>query len=314
LHSEIQRRAVIDIGTNSVKLLVADVAAGLVTPVLEDSKQTRLGRGFYENQLLQAGPIAETAQAVAEFSAKARELKTASIRVIATSAARDARNSTDLLQAVHASSGLRIEIISGEQEAEWAFQGVVTDPKLNPLPLLILDVGGGSTEFIVGDKGVLRFRTSEAIGSVRQLEQMKLNDPPGLEALAECQKRLKELLDRAVAPTLEPALRALGQPARLIGTGGTVTILARMEANMTNFDRDRIEATQLTAPRVRTHLENLWTMTLAERQQVPGLPPKRADVILAGAAIYEAIMRRFGFGELSISTRGLRYAAVLASR
>ena len=306
------RRSVIDIGTNSVKLLVADVSGSLVTPVLEDSKQTRLGRGFYETQHLQPGPIAETAQAVAEFSLQAKSLNTTSIRVIATSAARDARNGGDLLRAVKTSSGLSIEVISGEQEAEWAFQGVVTDPKLHSLPLLILDVGGGSTEFIVGGKGELRVRTSEAIGSVRQLEQMKLGDPPGLTALADCQDRLKKLLDSAVAPSLEPALRALGQPAHLIGTGGTVTILARMESSMTDFDRAKIEATVLPAARVRTHLENLWQMTLAERQKIPGLPPKRADVILAGAAIYETIMRRFNFSHLSISTRGLRYAALLS--
>ena len=144
------RRAVIDIGTNSVKLLVADVAGNDVRPLHEDSKQTRLGRGFYESSRLQPEAVQQTAEAVAEFAEEARGQQAKSIRVIATSAARDAKNPGDLMVAVDKASGLKIEIISGEQEADWAFQGVTTDPQLAKQHLLLLDVGGGSTEFILG--------------------------------------------------------------------------------------------------------------------------------------------------------------------
>src|SRR5438270_8116695 len=124
------RRAVIDIGTNSIKLLVADIADGAIQPVREESHQTRLGQGFYEARRLQPGPIEQTARAVAEFASKARDEQAASIRLIATSAARDAVNASELTSAIERSSGLKVEIISGEQEADFVFQGITTDPAL----------------------------------------------------------------------------------------------------------------------------------------------------------------------------------------
>ena len=147
------RRAVIDVGTNSVKLLVADIDDYQVEPVWEGSKQTRLGRGFYETQRLQEPAISQTASAVAEFAAAARERQAASIRVIATSAARDARNADELTTAIERATRLKMEILSGEQEADLVFQGVTTDPRFATEPLLLLDVGGGSTEFILGQGG-----------------------------------------------------------------------------------------------------------------------------------------------------------------
>src|SRR5262249_39196632 len=144
------RRAVIDVGTNSVKLLVADVSGREVQPVWEESKQTRLGRGFYETHRLQPEAIDATGKAVAQFAETARKYQVNSIRVIGTSAARDAVNSEELGSAIEKASGWKMEIISGEQEAEWVFQGVTTDPSLAHEPLLLLDVGGGSSEFILG--------------------------------------------------------------------------------------------------------------------------------------------------------------------
>src|SRR5437762_12061285 len=126
---EATRRAVIDVGTNSIKLLVADVAGHEVRPLLEESKQTRLGRGFYETHRLQPEAIATTAKAVAKFAEMARERRAASIRVIATSAARDAENPSELTSAIEQVAGLKVEIISGDQEADWVFKGVTTDPQ-----------------------------------------------------------------------------------------------------------------------------------------------------------------------------------------
>ena len=172
------RRAVIDVGTNSIKLLVADVSGRDVRPVHEESCQTRLGRGFYETRRLQPDAIAHTAQAVWEFASIAREKNAAAIRVIATSAARDAMNSCDLTSAIQRASDLKVEIISGEQEAEWVFQGVTTDAELAKTPLLLLDVGGGSTEFILGRGEHKHFAHSFPLGTVRLLEKFPHSDPP----------------------------------------------------------------------------------------------------------------------------------------
>jgi exopolyphosphatase/guanosine-5'-triphosphate,3'-diphosphate pyrophosphatase len=311
------RRAIIDVGTNSIKLLVADVTGHDVRPVCEESKQTRLGSGFYETRRLQAGAIKSTAEAVATFAGRARENNADSIRVIATSAAREALNASELTSAIQTASGLPMQIISGELEADWAFQGVTTDPALAMVPLLLLDVGGGSTEFILGQGEQKHLRASFPLGTVRLMEKTPRSDPPRPEELKACREWLSDFLRREVRPVLEPAMRkeiSLNpghKPLILVGTGGTASILARIESRIETYDRDKIEKTRLSLDRVRAHTEALWALKLAHRQTVVGLPKNRADVILMGAAIYEAVMSTFGFEELRISTRGLRFAAVM---
>jgi exopolyphosphatase/guanosine-5'-triphosphate,3'-diphosphate pyrophosphatase len=316
------RRAVIDVGTNSVKLLVADVSGHEVQPVWEESKQTRLGRGFYETHRLQREAIATTATAVADFVRTARAYEASAIRVIGTSAARDAVNAAELSSAIESASGLEMEIISGEQEADLAFQGVTTDPALAREPLLLLDVGGGSTEFILGQGEQKYFRQSFPLGTVRLLEKNPPANPPKAEELLHCRKWVRDFLERDVAPTLN--LKQLdatglhefktGNHFVLVGTGGTATILGRMEARLDNYDRAAIEATRLSLERLRWHVEHLWRLPIQERMRIVGLPKNRADVILMGVVIYEAIMETFGFSELRISTRGLRFAAVMGPK
>ena len=306
------RRAVIDIGTNSVKLLVAEVAGGIVTPLTERSEQTRLGKGFYEHHRLQHEAIAHTARVVAEFAGAAGELGASTLRVIATSAARDAVNAPELIAAVRSTAGVMVEIISGEQEADWAFQGVLTMPDLAGEALLILDVGGGSAEFILGHHGEALFRQSFPLGTVRLMEKQLAPEPVTAAGLARCREYLRGQIKNEIEPALAPALaRLAGAYVLLVGTGGTTTILARMANQMTGYERERIEATRLTRAEISARREQLWGLPLEERRQLTGLPANRADVILFGVLIYETLMEHFKFAELRISTRGLRYAAVL---
>jgi exopolyphosphatase/pppGpp-phosphohydrolase len=200
-------RAVIDVGTNSIKLLVADVSGRNVHPVHEESRQTRLGRGFYETHRLQPEAVARTAEAVREFAQTARARDAAAIRVIATSAARDAVNPGDLTSAIESVAGLKMEIISGDQEAGWAFRGVTTDPELANAPLLLLDAGGGSTQFILGRGELTHFAHSFQIGAVRLLEKFPHGDPPKRGEFTACRDWLKNFLQTEVRPGLEPALR-----------------------------------------------------------------------------------------------------------
>ncbi len=316
------RRAVIDVGTNSVKLLVADVAGHEVCPVCEQSQQTRLGHGFYESRRLQAGAIAATATAIAAFAATAREAQAVSIRVLATSAAREAVNREDLTAAIERAAGLKVEVISGDQEAELGFRGVTTDAQLAQAPLLLMDVGGGSAQFTFGQGGAVRFRHSFPLGSVRLLETLACSNPPTPAELAACREWLKRFLQTEVRPRLRQekgvdqslltsAPTGGGGTTQLVGVGGAATILACMEAKLDAFDRARIEATRLSEARVAWHLERLWSLPLAERKQTIGLPRNRADVILMGVAIYQAVLEEFGFRELRVSTRGLRFAALM---
>jgi exopolyphosphatase/guanosine-5'-triphosphate,3'-diphosphate pyrophosphatase len=292
------RRAVIDVGTNSIKLLVADVRGRDVSPVHEESRQTRLGKGFYETHQLQPESIARTAEAVWEFGEIAREKNSASVRVIATSAARDAVNPRDLTNAIERASGLKTEIISGAREADWAFQGVTTDVALVEKPLLLLDVGGGSTEFILGHGTKKSFAHSFPLGTVRLLEKFPHSDPPKKSEFTACRDWLKDFLHFKVRPQLEPSLKNETGEIQLVGTGD-------------RFDRDKIERTTLSFEQVVAHRKQLWKLPLAERKEIPGLPKLRADVILTGVVIYEAVMEEFDFKQLRVSTRGLRFAAVM---
>lgn len=307
------RRAIIDVGTNSVKLLVAEVAGQRVHPIHEESRQTRLGKNFYETHRLQPESISQTAHAVGDFAKTAKEQKALSIRVIATSAARDAANQEELVAAIERASGLKMEIISGEQEAEWAFKGVTTDSELAKTPLLLLDVGGGSTEFIVGCGGAKHFAESFQIGTVRLMEKIPHSDPPSADEFARCHAWLKAFLQKEVRPKLEPVLRQEqgGETVQLAGTGGTATLLARMELKLNSYDREKIEAAHLKLEQIQRCREHLWRLPLSRRKEIPGLPKSRADVILTGVLVYETVMLEFGFEELRVSTRGLRFAALM---
>jgi exopolyphosphatase/guanosine-5'-triphosphate,3'-diphosphate pyrophosphatase len=305
------RRAVVDVGTNSVKLLVADVSGRDVRPVHEESHQTRLGQGFYETHRLQPECIRRTAEAVAAFARVAREQAAVSIRVIATSAARDAVNPRDLTNAIESASGVKTEIISGNREAEWAFLGVTTDVELAAKPLLLLDVGGGSTEFIVGQGAKKKFAHSFPLGTVRLMEKFPHGDPPTRGEFTACCDWVKMFLRGEVRPQLAPALENESGEIQLVGTGGTSSILARIESKLDHFDREKIDRTSLSFEQVVGHRQHLWKLPLAERREIPGLPKPRADVILTGVLIYEAVMEEFGFNELRVSTRGLRFAAVM---
>lgn len=308
------RRAVIDIGTNSIKLLVGDVRRGIIHPVDERSEQTRLGAGFYETHVLQPMTISRTASAVARFVAMSRELDASAIRVIATSAARDAKNPQDLTEAVRRACGQRVEIISGDQEAEWVYRGVTTDECFHGRPLLILDVGGGSTEFILGDHDRHTFRQSFAMGSVRLLEKLRPHDPPAIQDLADCREWLRKFFQHQVGPAMSGALApAVRSRVTLVGTGGTTTILARVEKRLADFAREDIDGTCLSRARILETMVHLWSLPVSERRKIQGLPSNRADVIIMGVAIYEAVMQHLQFDELRVSTRGLRFGAMLDS-
>jgi exopolyphosphatase/guanosine-5'-triphosphate,3'-diphosphate pyrophosphatase len=305
-----ETRAVIDVGTNSVKLLVATVHEGVIHPIIEDSKQTRLGKGFFQTRHLQPEAIAETAEAVQAFAATAREWDVSRLGMIATSAARDAINASELVQALEAAANAKLAIISGEQEADWAFKGVCTDPAMHNQNLLVLDLGGGSTEFILGRNGSPAFARSFRLGTVRLLESLSISDPPTPEQKSFCTERLVHFLSSEVEPWIAP-IRAQFQNLQLIATGGTPAILARMQLGLRRYDRELIEQTAIPLSDLSELNSRLWNLSLEQRKLIPGLPGNRADVILTGASIFEQIMFRLELNTLRVSTRGLRFAALL---
>jgi len=307
------RKAVIDVGTNSVKVLVAEMGPDEIHPLREESSQTRLGRGLYQDHRLRRGAIEQTAEAVAAFVHTARSLGAASIRIIATSAARDAVNSAELVRAIEESSGSAVEIISGEQEALWTSRGVLTDRRLHDERIVIMDLGGGSAEFILAAVNHPELHQSFPLGTVRLLEKFGHSNPPKDEERRRCLDFARDFLRREVAPWFAKAQAQSGRPAPhlLVGAGGTAAIMGRMKSKLADFDRNRIEGQRLSLEGIRQQVDSLWKLTWEERQSVPGLPGNRADVILTGVVIYQAVMEELALPELQISTRGIRWAALL---
>lgn len=306
------RRAVIDVGTNSVKLLVGEANGVTVIPRLETSLQTRLGRGFYPAHKLQPEAISDTANAVMMFARTALDQGAVSTRVIATSAARDAVNATDLHAAIQKSAGLEIEVISGEKEAEWAYRGIVSDPRFAGKPLLVIEVGGGSTQVAFADGGNRPICHSFKLGSVRLLEKLSKTDPPPACELDACRAHVRDFLNLHMRPAISDVIKKHPKGAmQLVGSGGTTSVLCSMHLGLTQFDREAIESVTLLRSELQETMRRLWRQPLAERQKTPGLPQDRADVILTGIAIHEVMMVAFEFTTLRASTRGIRFAALL---
>jgi exopolyphosphatase/guanosine-5'-triphosphate,3'-diphosphate pyrophosphatase len=286
------RRAVIDIGTNTVKILVADVQQGQVVPVLTKDRTTRLGEGVNECRQLSTGAIARTLQAIDEFLAEAQALGATDTIALTTSACREATNRDEFFDAVRGKCGLEVELISGDHEAELIFRGVSSDPEWTGAPLLAMDVGGGSAEFIRGRDGKMELFQSLPLGALRLTEQF------GEGRLAELREYLRAVLRPALA-------RYVASGGRMIGTGGTITTFARME-------RGEVDHTTISQDALLRLVEQLDAMSLAERKKVAGLPAERADIIVAGGAVFLVAMEVLGTTELTVSNRNLRYGALLA--
>jgi exopolyphosphatase/guanosine-5'-triphosphate,3'-diphosphate pyrophosphatase len=213
-----------------VKLLVADVSRS-VKPVLKLSRQMRLGEGAFRTRRLRPEAIARTVDAVAQFAAKAAALRPATIRVIATSAARESFNGHELIEAIRRAAGLEVEIISGEQEADYVFHGVTSDPAIGSQPVLIVDVGGGSTEWVFGERAAIYFRKSTRLGTSRLLELHPPGDPPAPATLVQFRSTVSQFVRAEVLPSLQPVLRRFcGRPVRLVGLGGALQTLAQLSS------------------------------------------------------------------------------------
>ncbi len=297
------RFATLDVGTNTVLLLVAERRGGGLAPVLERAEITRLGRGVDATGVLQPAAIRETVATVAGFARQARELGAGPIACVATSAARDARNGAEFFSATRDACGLSPEVIPGDEEARLVWLAAWQEYGGGP-GLAVLDVGGGSTEWIVGEGPSLRGRASLQVGAVRLTERHVRASPIPAGALA--------AVRAAARSALEPlgALPAAGG-ARLVGVAGTVTTLCAVARGLPFHDAQRVHGTALGLAEVEQLIDRMAPLTVAERAALPGMEPRRADVIVAGAAIVAEAMGRSGFDALTVSDRGVRWGLLL---
>lgn len=296
------RLAAIDIGTNSTKMTVADVSAdGLLSVVSEDSDVTRLGEGVDQSRRLGDVPMARTLAAVVRFAAAARAAGAEVVLGAGTSALRDAVNGAELLAEMKASADVEVQIISGDREANLAYAAVRSDSSLGipaQASLLVFDIGGGSTELILGDAGGVGSYKSLDIGAVRLTERFLPSDPPAETELTQARQYAFDALATFPLPDA---------PLLVAGIGGTALNIAAVTSGQAQPDPDSIHGASVTHAEVAAALTRFSSASLADRKTIPGLEPKRADVIVAGALILDALLTRFAADRFLLSARGLRY-------
>lgn len=294
-----RRVAAIDLGTNSTRLLVADVDDGRVAEVTRLLAITRLGEGVDERRRLQAEPIARVHRVLDGYRAEADALGAELVLAVATSAVRDAANGADFLAGIESRYGFATRLLDGREEAETTFSGITSERALEQ-ETLVVDIGGGSTELLLGGPLGVTFATSLQAGCVRLTERFLGDDPP-LPAQLE-----------AAAAEIRSLLPPLGV-TRAIGVAGTVTTVAAIDLGLTRHDATRIHGHRISAGTVRRVLDELAALPLTAREQVDGLEPARAPVIVGGLVALHEVMRTYGLPELEASERDILHGAALAA-
>ena len=274
------RVAAIDCGTNSLRLLVADVVGDRKTDVVRDMRVVRLGQGVDETGCFAQDALDRTLQVTREYGELISMLGATRVRFCATSAARDAANADELDAGVHGILGVHPEILTGEAEAEASFLGATRG--LPGTSALVMDSGGGSTELVVGRDREIGWSTSLDVGSVRLTERFLPGDPPQVDEVIACETFLDGLLQPTVAG-LEPV-------GMLVGVAGTVTTVAAHALELPSYDSRAIHGARLAVDDVRSACLSLVRMSVADRRALPFMHPGRADVIGAGALILDRLL------------------------
>ena len=295
------RKAVIDIGTNSIKLYVAELGPdGSLATVIDKNNIARLGEGMDEERTLQQEAIRRNAEAVAEFADLAKSNGAGEIVAVGTMALRTAKNAKDFIDAVRDLSGIEVRVIPGEEEAEFAYLAVLSGISARVARLAVCDVGGGSTEFIFGGQAGIDRRFSINLGAVKVSADYLSSDPPS-------SKEVEDAISYVLDVLKENGVNDNMPVDKLVGIGGTITSMGAVKFKMEKYDPDVIQGSILTRDDVDSLIALFRSVPLDERRNIVGLQPKRAEVIIGGACIVRGIMESLGTDELTMSDRGLRH-------
>jgi exopolyphosphatase/guanosine-5'-triphosphate,3'-diphosphate pyrophosphatase len=310
------RRAAIDVGTNSVRLLVADVldatpSSPRLRPVLRRLTITRLGEGLTPGGRLRPGAVARTAVEVRRCVALARDAGAPDPALVGTFALRAARNPQLLLSRL----GRPLRILAGEEEAHLGYNGVLAGlaARRRPSHLLVVDIGGGSVELTWGRGSRIVAARSLPTGAVVLTERFLSHDPPRPAELDGLRSHLARVVDpHLIAGPSAPRLGAAWRRSfRMTGVGGTITTMAAIVQRLAPYDPDRVHGFRLSRVDVARIADDLAAMPLAARRRVPGLQPERADIIVAGALVLEHVLKKAGVREITVSEADLLWALVL---
>ncbi len=294
-------KAAIDIGSNSLLLTVVD-GEGVV--LHDEARVVGLGRGLPEKGVFKPDRMEAAAAVLKAYVARAADLgvPVSQIRAVATSASRRALNAATFYQGVHRATGLKVEVISGEEEARLTWLGALDGLTLAPGPVLVFDPGGGSTEVIQGEGAHIRSRVSLEIGSVRLTEAYLGYDTVDAASFG----RMRDAVDQAIAP-----LTLVAQPRTVVATAGTVTTLMAAELGQTTYDGAAVHGATLTVGALRAWIDRLLEAGPARRRELIAVSPDRADTLLAGATILLRLLEKSRRASLKVSDRGLRFGLLV---
>ncbi len=296
------RVAVVDIGTNSTRLLVAEVSGGELRELRRESIVTRLGEGVDATGRLGDEPQARVFAALDEY---AEGISGAGVRTaVMTSAVRDAANGDEFAAVVRDRYGLEAATLSGDEEARLTFMGATATRPAGE-PLLVIDIGGGSTELVVGAGSDVGFHVSTQVGVVRHSERHLHSDPPTAGELAALGEDARGAFAEAVPSEV------LGQPKAGVGVGGTATQLAAIDLALPEHDRTEVEGHSMTVERLGELRDRLAAVPLAERREIQGLDPARAPTIVAGVSILLEALAAFGLDGVQVSERDILWGVAL---
>lgn len=298
-----RRVAVIDVGTNSTRLLVADVAGRRVEPVERRSTVTRLGRGVDLTGRLSAEAVEDACAAIGSYQETIEELGAEAVEVIATSAVRDAENGGAFVAELRERFDIAARVLDGGEEARLTYLGA-TAAQHPDGPTLVIDIGGGSTEMIVGRGEQITCHASLQAGVVRHTERHIASDPPTAAEMEELAADVRGLIEPVV-----DGWHALSG----IAVAGTPTSLAAIELELVPYDPLRVHGHELELPSIQRMLSQLASVPLEERRQIPGLHPERAPTIVAGVVILVEAMRAFGLQRISVSEHDILYGTAISA-
>jgi exopolyphosphatase / guanosine-5'-triphosphate,3'-diphosphate pyrophosphatase len=297
------RCAFIDIGTNTILCLIAELRDGGRFRVLDDLAEiTRLGRGVDQTGLISHEREQRSSAVLRGYLDACKTLGVGEVIAVGTSALRDARNSFEVRQRWRLELGLEVRVIAGDDEAAYSFLAAQRGLPLSGEELLVIDIGGGSTEFIRGNDCGVTKSLSLDLGSVRLTERFFRSDPIGAEEFTD----MTSAIDNGLA-VLGEHLDHLAGASTWVGTAGTFTTMAAVEKQLTRYSHSVVHGSKLTHGEVQRQVRLYRSKTLAERKTIPGLEPKRADVILAGAVLIDRMMTLFAARQLIVSDQGVRY-------
>lgn len=297
--------AAIDIGTNSTLLLIADTSGDRPEPQVNRVEITRLGQGVDKSGRLHPDAMDRTFTVLADYARICREHHADPVLLGGTSALRDAENGGDFLDRVRDELGWEIRILTGDDEARITYTATRHEFDYLADNYLVMDIGGGSTEFIYGDKKAYSFAVSVNIGSVRLTEQFISQDPPSGSELEQIHGHIHSQLEKELGHlNIDPARTTL------IGVAGTVTTLLAVGKQMEEYIPEQIHRQPMSFDQVKNLLSLFTSMPYEQRKELAGLQPRRADVIIAGTAILLETMDYFGFPRLLVSDRGVRYGLI----